>query len=37
MWNMVDLFVGILMAINLHALFALKEKILKINNSTLEE
>jgi AGCS family alanine or glycine:cation symporter len=37
MWNMVDLFVGILMAINLHALYALKGKILKINASSLEE
>ncbi len=37
MWNMVDLFVGILMLINLYSLYRLKRKILKINESTLEE
>lgn len=32
MWSMVDLFVGILMFINLYAMYALKEKILNVNN-----
>lgn len=32
MWNMVDLFVGILMLINLYALYALREKVSKVNS-----
>ena len=37
MWNMVDLFVGILMMINLYTLFQLKRKILKISESPLDK
>ncbi len=36
MWNMVDLFVGILMLINLYAMYELRGKVLKINNSKIE-